>query len=97
MILKPCLCQIANILWTSTHEVNMMSRMCLENDHWQKPLGKHILVEKNVWLKKCFTTCISITICEQTTNPLLQLVSKQMTHTYCKCSMRYKLVHMGSL
>ena len=24
-----------NIIWTSTLEVNMMSRMCLENYHWQ--------------------------------------------------------------
>ena len=39
-------CQIANIIWTSTHEVKMMSIMCLENDTWQKYLVKTILVEK---------------------------------------------------
>ena len=32
LILTSCWCQIANIIWTSTYEGNMMSRMCLEND-----------------------------------------------------------------
>ena len=31
-------CQIANIIWTSTREVNIMSSICLENYHWQTNL-----------------------------------------------------------
>ena len=40
LMLTSCWCQLANIIWTSTHEVNMMSRMCLENDHWQNNFVK---------------------------------------------------------
>ena len=55
LMLKSCWCQIVNTIWISTHEVNMMSRMCLENDYWQKHLmkkyvgWKNILVEKNIF------------------------------------------------
>ena len=40
LILISC-CQIANITWTSTHAINIMSRMYLENNHWQQNMKKH--------------------------------------------------------
>ena len=59
LILTSCWCQLRNI-WTSTHEVNMISIMCLDNDHWQthmvkkkveQKIGlKNNLVWKSVWL-----------------------------------------------
>ena len=41
LIWTSCWCQIANIIWTSTHKINMMPRMCQENDHWQQNLVKN--------------------------------------------------------
>ena len=38
---------LRDFTWTSTLEVNMMSRMCLENYRWQNNL-----VKKTFWLKK---------------------------------------------
>ena len=56
LILTSC-CQIANI-WRSTHGVNMMPRMFIENYYWQNNLEKKnvgwekMLVEKKSWLRK---------------------------------------------
>ena len=46
---------LSSIIWTSTSEVNMMSRMCLENDHgWKKSwLKKKLWLEKNVLVSMC--------------------------------------------
>ena len=50
LILTSCWCQIAHIIWTSTHEVNIMSRMCLEHDHWQNNWWTQFLVEKTFYV-----------------------------------------------
>ena len=52
LILTFCWCQIANIIWTSTHVVNTMPRMCLEIDHWQKNVKT--CGRKTFGLKTCF-------------------------------------------
>ena len=41
--------KITNIICTSTHEVNIMSRVCLENDHWQQNLVKTNFGLKTIW------------------------------------------------
>ena len=40
---------------TSTHKVNLVPRMCLENDHWQNNFKS--CVDKTFWLKKQTFCC----------------------------------------
>ena len=49
VLMSSCWCQIANIIWTSTHEVYMMSRICVENDHWQQEISNKKCGWKKVW------------------------------------------------
>ena len=55
-------CQIANSIWTSTHEVNMMSRMCLEDDHWQKHLVKTNFCWKLILAENLFMSMWNINL-----------------------------------
>ena len=59
LILTCHLCQIINIVWTLTHYVNLISRMCLENNHWKKTGEKKKGGLKNNagWKKCCWCPC----------------------------------------
>ena len=71
LILTPGWCQISNI-WTSTHAVNMMSRMCLENDHWQMNLVNKWWLKKYFgWKKMVWSICyqqLTSLLCRQLTS-----------------------------
>ena len=82
LILTSCWCQIANIIWTSAHEANMMSRICLENDHCETNLMK-----KNVGWKIYFVQFLLlmsmysyVSMCQFNTNSWRQFDVESWRH-----------------